>query len=588
MADSTLEISTRPVRWIASLFDSSKSKSTRRQRLSLADRINQVSSIRVSPFKSVGYQGDSLTFSALGLDSSSSTVQGVRFEWESSDPDKLKIDNTGEATLLQPGVVRVICRAGTSQGFAFVLIRPGSRRPQTDQEWDADRNSFTITGQTTGSNQSSGSGHSSVVGGQASDQLAESDLQHSVSYRQQAAGSQAESAGLIESLVDKLSPSALAQCGNSCPPTGDSSDFGYDELWSQARNLTGNPRYRTIEGFRLGSILPEGSNFNLAIPLYGLSGRGLGASLTLFYNSRLWSRHGSAVTFGATPSWPGAGFSIGFGRLFTYGSGASTKYVWIEPDGTRRYLGTGSDTAVGTYQTSDGSHITFVGSKTSAGSLYFNDGTKVTIMLVNNRLLPTRIRDSNGNYISIGYKVYNPLTMPMRQALAGVTDSLGRWLQFDYDTCNNDGTMVSITAPKFGSGTEVVARFDYSCVSVSNSFSGLTVENWPATGVQALKHIYFPATGTGYKFDYSAYGMVYNITMRKDMSIDANGAITDGTERAAISFNYPLSASSLTDAPAFTQRTETATNSPTATYYYSTADYGTLLGFLITRPDGSG
>ncbi|MEW6210727.1 MAG: hypothetical protein AB1631_20350, partial [Acidobacteriota bacterium] len=354
MADSTLEISTRPVRWIASLFDSSKSKPARRQRLSLTDRINQVSTIRVSPFKTVGYQGDSLTFSALGLDSSADTVQGVRFEWESSDPDKLKIDNTGEATLLQPGIVRVICRAGTSQGAAFVLIRPGSRRPQTDEEWDADQVSFSVTGQSSGSDQSS------VAIGQLSDQSAEGN----------GPSAHSDQKSVIESLIDNLSPTAFAQSCNQ-GYGGDSSDFGYDELYLEPRNDIGNPRNRIIEPFRLGSINPETatSNFNLAIPLYSLGGRGLGASLTLYYNSRLWSRHGSAITFNPTQGWPFAGFSLGFGRIFTYGSGSSTRYMLIDPDGTRRYMGIGSDTTTGTYQTKDGTHVTFVGSKANGGSL---------------------------------------------------------------------------------------------------------------------------------------------------------------------------------------------------------------------------
>ena len=576
MAASTLEISTLPVRWVSSLFDALKSKPARRQRLKLVDRINQVSSIRVTPFKTVGYQGDLLTFIALASDSSDRTVQGVRFQWESSDTDKLKIDDTGEATLLEPGIVRVICRAGSSQGAAFVLIRRGARPPQTDAEWDADQASFSVSGQGLG------------VGGQGSEHLAAGDHQESMGSGQSAADTQGQSTGLIESLIDKLAPTALAQCSSyGCSPISDNSDFGYDELYSEPRNLTGNPRYRATEGYRSGSVLPEGSNFNTSIPLYGLGGRGLGASLSLFYNSRVWSRHSSAVTFNPTQGWPFAGFSLGFGRLFTYGSGSNTKYVWIEPDGTRRYLGVGSDTITTTYQTSDGSHITFVGKKSSGGSLYFNDGTKVTISLVNNRLLPTRIKDANGNFIDVGYKTYNAQTMPWRQALAGVTDTLGRWLQFDYDPCNA-GTLSSITVPKFGSGTEVVARFDYQCINISNSFSGLTVENRPATSVQALRHIYYPTTSTGYKFDYSAYGMIYNISMRKDMTYNSEtGAISDGTEKAAISFNYPTVGSSLTDAPAFSQRTETATNAPSATYTYATSTGSGTKTCTITRPDSS-
>ena len=584
MASSTVEISSAPVRWVASLFDALKSKPSRRQRPSIADRIARVSRIRVTPFKTVGYQGDTMTFSALPSDSSDLTVQGARLEWESSDTSKLKIDNTGEATLLRPGMVRVICRAGSSQGVAFVLIRPGARPPQTDQEWDADQSSFSVSGQGPGVG-----GQGPGVGGQGSEHLAAGDHQESMSSGQSAADTQGQSAGLVESLVDKLSdklsPTAFAQSCNQ-GFGGDSSDFGYDQLWTQPRNYTGNPRNRAIEGFPLGSILPEGSNFNAAFPLYSLGGRGLGASLTLFYNSRVWTVHGSAITFNPTQGWPFAGFSLGFGRIFTYGSGSSTKYVLIDPDGTRHYLGTGSDTTTSTYTTSDGSHITFVGSKASGGSLYFNDGTKVTITVTNNRLLPTKIRDANGNYISIGYKTYNSSTFPWRQALDYVTDTLGRALQFNYDSCAN---LSSITVPAFGSGTTDIVKFDYQSISISNSFSGLTVENRPTLPVPALRHIFFDATDSGYKFDYSVYGMIYNLSMRKDMSIDVNGVISDGTERAAISFNYPVSASSLTDAPAFTQRTETATNSPTASYSYSTTTdtVAQTKTMTITRPDSS-
>jgi hypothetical protein len=150
-----------------------------------------------------------------------------------------------------------------------------------------------------------------------------------------------------------------------------------------------------------------------------------------------------------------------------------------------------------------------------------------------------------------------------------VTDTLGRQLQFNYDSCAN---LASITVPAFGGGLNTVVNFDYQSVSISNSFSGLTVENRPSGTVPALKHIFFNSTDSGYKFDYSAYGMIYNVSMRKDMTIDQqSGAITDGTEKAAINFNYPTVASSLTDAPAFSQWTETATNAPTAVYSYSTS-----------------
>src|SRR6185369_3446031 len=63
-----------------------------------------------------------------------------------------------------------------------------------------------------------------------------------------------------------------------------------------------------------------------------------------------------------------------------------------------------------------------------------------------------------------------------------------------------------------------------------------------------------------------------------------------GTERGYVSFKYPTVASSLTDARAFTQRTEypAATSGGTAVHSYATGGTaGTNKTFTITRPDVS-
>ena len=96
-------------------------------------------------------------------------------------------------------------------------------------------------------------------------------------------------------------------------------DFLFDELYSESRNVVGSPRNLAVESTRTGTALPKGSNFNMAIPIVGLGGRGLSVSLTLNYSSRVWSPHGSAITFDAVESRPGPGFSIGFGRIIAYG-----------------------------------------------------------------------------------------------------------------------------------------------------------------------------------------------------------------------------------------------------------------------------
>jgi hypothetical protein len=301
------------------------------------------------------------------------------------------------------------------------------------------------------------------------------------------------------------------------------------------------------------------------IPLESLPGRGVSVNVAAYYNSRsTWSRHANAVTFNAINTWPYLGFSISFGRIVTYGSDPSTKFILLDPDGTRHYLGSGVSYQTNTYQTNDGTHITYVGNATTGGTIYYNNGTSLGVGLINNRLLVSTVSDTNGNSYSISYlsqgspaNCNNGLGMQWHQAINYIYDSLGRVISFQYDSCNN---LVGITAPGIGGTSQnpvtvTVAQFDYTGLTPSTSFSGLTVEN--ASGyIPVLSHIYSPVTQTGYKFQYSAYGMVYNVSKRRQMGIDQNGVISDGLENNHATFNYPLTVSSLTDAPAFTQRTE--------------------------------
>jgi len=351
-------------------------------------------------------------------------------------------------------------------------------------------------------------------------------------------------------------------------------------------------------------VLPESNNFNMAIPIVSLGGRGVGASLTLSYNSRVWSKHGSAITFDAIESRPSPGFSLGFGRLVTYGPSNALKYLWIDANGTRHYLGQGGTASqTVTLQTNDGSHMTYVGNAAYNGTLYGNDGSKLDLGVVNNRMLPYRITDSNGNYITIAYKLTacDPNCSPCSNCdpiyptlmLDYVTDTMGRIIQCNYNSSLN---LVSITAPGFGGTaqnpvTTTVVQFDYESRSVSSSlFTGLTVENIPAQPSDFIKHVYMPATGTGYTFSYSAFGMIYNVSGRRQMSINGSGVISDGVESNSVNFNYQTgSTPALTNAPTFTQRTESATNAPNANYSYSSSSNGftqTKL-FTILRPDNS-
>ncbi len=191
---------------------------------SLADRLSQVAHIRVTPDRFVAYAGQSLIFDAVGTNGAGQTIPGLVFDWESSDSSKVQIDDTGHATFNGPGMTTITCTAGSISTTARVLVRPGRRPIQTDAEWRADQESLPA----------SGTGGVGV---------------------------------LLPSLLDKLAPTAYAQGGGYTAP-----DFGYDQLWSEPRNLVGSPRNRVIEPTQLGPVLPEGSNFNFSVPLIALAG----------------------------------------------------------------------------------------------------------------------------------------------------------------------------------------------------------------------------------------------------------------------------------------------------------------------------
>jgi hypothetical protein len=134
-----------------------------------------------------------------------------------------------------------------------------------------------------------------------------------------------------------------------------------------------------MDSSRIGAVLPEGSNFEFSVPIYALAGRGLPLGLGLNYNSRVWSRRTTKVTFNSVNTWPYIGFTLSFGRIVTYGASNALQYLLIEGDGTRRYLGVGgSASQTVTLQTNDGSHITFTGNASSGGTIYYNNGVGKT------------------------------------------------------------------------------------------------------------------------------------------------------------------------------------------------------------------
>jgi hypothetical protein len=199
LASSVMSVSTPTINYLPTLWKWLFSPSGVEPEETLNDRLARVSRIQISPTKFVGYEGQALTFIAIGLDSADRTIQGLVFSWESSDSSKVQIDENGRATFNQAGMYEIICHAGATTATARVLVRSGHRPLQTDEEWRHDQNSLSESSPTT-------------VG------------------------------AILPNLLDKLMLTAHAQGGSYT-----AADFGFDEMWSEPRNLTGNPRNRVRE-----------------------------------------------------------------------------------------------------------------------------------------------------------------------------------------------------------------------------------------------------------------------------------------------------------------------------------------------------
>src|SRR5262249_15755370 len=167
---------------------------------------------------------------------------------------------------------------------------------------------------------------------------------------------------------------------------------------------------------------------------------------------------------------------------------------------------------------------------------------------------------------------YNPL------AIDFITDTLGRNVQFNYDANLN---LSYISVPATNGAIQNSAFFFYTNHTLSYHFSGLTPLVLGSTG-PFLNNIQSGTTSTGYTLTYSDYGMAYNVSLRRSMSMPGS----NGSESASMNFNYPTSGSTvLTDAPTFTQYTD----SPGGSYSISNSSNSTnhTLTYTITRPDSS-
>ncbi|HYY41725.1 MAG TPA: hypothetical protein VE775_03270, partial [Pyrinomonadaceae bacterium] len=298
-------------------------------------------------------------------------------------------------------------------------------------------------------------------------------------------------------------------------------------------------------------------NFNWSVPLVGLKGRaGLDLGLALSYNSLVWTKDGSTMTFDADQGDPTPGFRLGFpviqGPYYNNQVGVWT-YMLLTPAGARvelRQVGTSN-----AYESADSSYLRLLVLTGGQLQLWTPDGTCHSYVYAFNNYRCWEIKDRNGNYIRINYDGY--------QRLLSVVDTLGRTLSFTYDAYNKPLTIEQTWQREVLSGTQTTmqtethtwATFGYSNLTIQTNFPGLTLAG--STNGQTIPVLTQVGTadGTRYNFDYTTYGQVYRIT-RSTQDDDLVWR-----PRQYVKYNLPLDASAAqTDCPRFTERRDWASN----------------------------
>jgi RHS repeat-associated protein len=341
-------------------------------------------------------------------------------------------------------------------------------------------------------------------------------------------------------------------------------------------------------------------NFNFALPIVQLPGRNMAVDLSLVYNSLLWNKStdpsdsSTWMTYDVDSGYPAPGFRLGYGQIDDQGSAG---YTLTEADGTRYALTLSSG---GIYETTDGSFIRFIEAG-FGGTLFYPDGTRVFYSAAGGglRSYPTLIIDANGNYIAISY-VNN-----VGPRIYSVQDTVGRYVRFYYDS-NND--LVAITQPGLTGQSDLqMIRFYYENVTLPSGLfaSGINVDK-PSTA-RVVRYVYMPASAagntssagdTGYRFDYSQYGMIYQMVKFRGMtasttSTSSTGTVTEGTNTTAATttYDYHTTANAISDVPTFAHRTDewagrtTGGSPPQYTFAFSEGTSDTTS--TITAPDGS-
>ena len=283
---------------------------------------------------------------------------------------------------------------------------------------------------------------------------------------------------------------------------------------------------------------PLSRNFNWGVPLVQLPGRaGLDLGISLAYNSLVWTKSGSNISFDDDHGFPSAGFHLGFPTIQSYFDTRLNQngYIFLASDGRRVELRQVATTSL--YQAVDSSYLLF---DSSTLKLRTGDGTQLSYALIGTDYQCTEIKDRNGNFITINYTGFGRVDT--------VVDTLNRSIKFNYDASN---TLTSITQTWNGS-PHTWATFEYRnpSLTISTAFTGLTTLGVQNGSILKVLSRVILADNSRFEFDYTSWGQVSKI------SRIANDGVSLLNYR---SYNLPLdNRIAQTDCPRFTTRRDWA------------------------------
>jgi YD repeat-containing protein len=244
---------------------------------------------------------------------------------------------------------------------------------------------------------------------------------------------------------------------------------------------------------------PLSRNYNWSLPLVNLPGRsGLDLGLSLSYNSLVWTKAGSYISFDDDRGFPSPGFRLGFPVLqgpFLNPAPNKNAYLLIGSDGSRTELRKVGSTNL--YQAVDSSYLLL---DATTMTLKTADGTQLHYVQMGTAFQCTEIKDRNGNFITINYDGSGRIDK--------IIDTLAREIKFNYTGSDLTSITQTWTMNNQQQPTYTWATFVYADQPIQTSFSGVTPVS-PST-IRALTRVNLP-DGSHSDFDYTTWGQVWKI-----------------------------------------------------------------------------